>query len=131
MHESCTPLAYNATPFVLNLFAFCMELILDETKKDTGHQAAASDSAEVEKLRRRVTYSISQIISFVNNKDVLRYLPDDMLSDMQKKAKWEAIAETVERTNDKNDKKYIQYIEKGNLMSAKQMVIAAAIIIFI
>ena len=49
-----------------------------------------------------------------------------MLSEEQKKTKWEGIAETVERTNEKNDKKYTEYLSKGNLVAARQMIIAAA-----
>ena len=30
-----------------------------------------------------VTYNISQIVPFVNNKDILRYLPDDMLNEAE------------------------------------------------
>ncbi len=99
---------------------------LDEIKNDTGHQAAAPESTGANKLRRRVTYSLSQIIQFVNSKDVLRYIPDNMLNEDQHKAKWEAIADTIQRTNDKNDKRYIDYISKGNLRDARAMVIAKA-----
>ena len=47
---------------------------LMEIKNDTGHQDAKSDLTEVEGPRRRVTYSIAQIIQFVNSGDALRYL---------------------------------------------------------
>lgn len=50
-------------------------------------------------LRRSVKYSISQIISFVSSKDLLRYIPDSMLLEKQRAAKWEAIAETMKKTN--------------------------------
>ena len=99
---------------------------LGETKKDRGLQDASPAKAESDSLRRSVTYSISQIIPFVKSKDLLRYLPDDMLDGEQKKLKWEGIAETIKRTNDKNDKKYKEYIESGNLVAAQQMVKAAA-----
>ena len=53
-------------------------------KNDTGHQDAKSDLTEVGSPRRRITYSIAQIIKFVNSGDALRYLPDEMLSVNQK-----------------------------------------------
>ena len=99
---------------------------LDEIKNDTGHQAASPDLTESGELRRRVIYSIAQIIPFIKNKDVLRYIPDDMLSEAQKKTKWEGIAETVKKTNEKNNKKYVKYISEGNLFAARQMVISVA-----
>jgi len=61
---------------------------------------------------RSVTYSIAQIIEFVNIGDALRYLPDEMLSEEQKVTKWKAIAETAKYTAEKNDKKYFDYIKK-------------------
>lgn len=72
----------------------------------------------------RSTYelSISKIFSFVNNKDLLRYMPDDMLNNEQKQAKQEAIAETMEYTNNKNDNKYKQFIIKGDNASINRMV---------
>ena len=39
---------------------------------------------------------------------------------------WDAIADTVKRTNDKNDRKYMKYIREGKLRVAKQMVHQAA-----
>ena len=100
---------------------------LEKEKNDRGHQDASPTKEESNNLRRSVTYSISQIIPFVNSKDLLRYIPDGMLlNENQRTAKWEAIAETIKKTNEKNDKKYAEYIEKGNLIAAKQMVLAAA-----
>jgi len=99
---------------------------LDEIKNDTGRQDAKSDLTENDSLHRRVNYSLSQIIEFVNSEDLLRYIPDEMLSESQRNAKWQAIAKTIQTTNDKNDKKYLNYIKKGNLRDAKRMVIAAA-----
>lgn len=46
---------------------------LDEIKNDRGHQDATPDLTGDSSLRRSVTYSISQIIPFVNGKDLLRY----------------------------------------------------------
>ena len=78
-----------------------------EIKNDTGHQDAKSDLTEVGGPRRRVTYSIAQIIKFVNSGDALRYLPDEMLSVVQKVTKWKAVAETAKYTAEKNDKKQV------------------------
>ncbi len=78
-------------------------------------------------VSRSVIYSISQIVPFVNSKDLLRYIPDDFLSNEQRSAKWEAIAETVKKTNSKNDKKFVEFISSGALDSARQMVFNAAI----
>lgn len=99
---------------------------LSETKKDRGLQDSTPDKTGEGGLRRSVTYNITQIIPFVNSKDLLRYIPDKMLNQAQRSAKWEAIAETIIRTNSKNDRKYADYIAKGDLRSAKQMVSAAA-----
>ena len=68
------------------------------------------------------TIIVLQIFKFVNNKDLLRYIPDDMLSPSQKKTKWRAIAETIEYTNNKNDEKYFEFVSEGNLQAARQMV---------
>ncbi len=54
---------------------------------------------------RSVTYSIAQIIEFVNGGDLLRYIPDEMLTEAQKTTKYKAIAKTIERTNAKNDER--------------------------
>lgn len=70
--------------------------------------------------------SIANLARFVNGKDLVRYLPDDMLSAEQKKMKWEAIAETVKRTNDKNDAKYTEFLASGNLRAVQNMVNQAA-----
>ena len=99
---------------------------LQEIKNDRGHQDASSDSTESDSLLSSVTYSISQIVPFVNSKDLLRYLPDDMLNAEQKKAKWEAIADTIQYTKDKNDSKYAKFIAEGKMAAAKQMVVVAA-----
>lgn len=70
--------------------------------------------------------SISKIFSLVNNKDLLRYLPDNMLDNSQKELKQEAIAETIKNTNNKNDKKQKEYILKGDYASLNRMVQNAA-----
>ncbi|MDD6340752.1 MAG: hypothetical protein PUA50_00285 [Eubacteriales bacterium] len=48
------------------------------------------------------------------------------MDETRKKVKYEAIAETVKRTNDKIDNKYIGYIGKGDAASAQRMITLAA-----
>lgn len=76
--------------------------------------------------RSAFTYNVPQLVSLVNSKDLLRYLPDDMLSTEQKKIKQEGIAETIKYTNDKNDAKYAKFIASGNNHAVQAMVDAAA-----
>ena len=87
--------------------------------------------AGTQKVQPEISHSafkirISDVVPFVNSGDLLRYLPDNMLSEGQKKIKWEAIAATIVRTNKKNDAKYAKYIREGKLRPAAQMVKAAA-----
>ena len=115
------------------------------TGKATLHLIVDQEGIDVKKIKAEVTkatavqfndrpktsrsafnISVASVVPFVNKKDMLRYLPDDMLNNQQKKAKYEAIAETIDYTNDKNDRKYAEYIRDGKLSSAKQMVEAAA-----
>lgn len=70
--------------------------------------------------------SVANLAGFVNGKDLLRYLPDDMLSAEQKKTKWEGIAETVKKTDAKNDAKYTEFLASGNLQAVQNMVNQAA-----
>ena len=51
-----------------------------------------------EASRSAYMISLADIVPFVNGKDLLRYLPDDMLDAEQKRVKWEGIAETIKRT---------------------------------
>ena len=71
-------------------------------------------------------YNLSHLVALVNSKDLLRYLPDDMLSDEQKRVKYEGIAETIKYTNDKNDAKYAKFVASENIQAAQAMVITAA-----
>lgn len=71
-------------------------------------------------------FRLSEVVPFVKGGDLLRYLPDPMLTDEQKKTKWEAVAETIVRTNNKNDRHYRKAIEGGNVRAADGMVKAAA-----
>ena len=99
---------------------------LGQKNSDRGLQDASPDLTGVDSLHRSVTYSIADIIPFVKSKDLLRYLPNEMLSDEQHKAKWEAIAETIKKTDNKNDEQYAEYVAKDDERSARQMVKAAA-----
>ena len=92
-----------------------------EVTKTTGAQNVHSKVS-----RSAYDVSIASVIPFVNGKDLLRYLPDDMLNTQQKSTKYEAMAETVVYTNDKNDRKFASFIKSGNLLAAKSMVAAAA-----
>ena len=92
-----------------------------EVAKTTGTQNARSKVS-----RSASSVSLAGIIPFVNGKDLLRYIPDDMLNSEQRQKKWEAIAETIKRTSEKNDRKYSEFIAKGNLKAAQNMVNAAA-----
>ena len=99
---------------------------LGKIKNDRGLQDASSDLTKSNSLPRSVDYSIPQILSLVNTKDLLRYIPDDFLNSEQIKAKRKAIAETKEYTNKKNDEKYTRYTEEGKKSAAKQMLSAKA-----
>ena len=61
-----------------------------EIKNDQGRQDARSSIEAADNLHRLVNISILQIIRFVNTQDLLRYMPDQMLSEKQHKAKWDA-----------------------------------------
>ena len=97
-----------------------------EQKNKTKVVNATSSLNEKQTAPRLVEYSLPQIVSFVKSKDLLRYLPDEMLNDEQKTAKWEAISETIKKTNNKNDEHYFEFIKNGNLDAAKKMVDEAA-----
>ena len=75
---------------------------------------------------RSVNFKISQIIKEVNSPDLLRYLPDDMLTDIQKKEKYTAIAETLRYTKANNDKAYAKALLHGDIATAQKIVNAAA-----
>lgn len=92
------------------------EVLKTTTQQDDG--SAVSRPAFV--------YNIPQIVSLVNSKDLLKYLPDDMLSWEQKEIKKEGIAETINYTNDKNDRKYLKFVTEGNIQAVRTMVKEAA-----
>lgn len=107
-------------------------LIVDQEKIDVKKikaevaKATAVQNDRPKTSRSAFNISLASIMPFVNGKDLLRYLPDNMLNNQQREAKYEAIAETVVYTNNKNDQKYAEYIRTGKLSSAKQMVQQAA-----
>ena len=98
-----------------------MDKIKAEVVKITGQDKLGQETS-----RSAYRFSIPSIIPFVNGGDLLRYLPDDMLNASQKEIKWDAVADTIKRTNDKNDRKYAKYIREGKLRTAEQMVQQAA-----
>ena len=98
-----------------------IEKIKAEVSKETAAQKDRPNTS-----RSAFKISIASVVPFVNGKDLLRYLPDDMLNAKQKETKYEAIADTIAYTNDKNDSRYTDYIRSGNIATAKQMVQRAA-----
>ncbi len=98
---------------------------LKKTKAEVS-KATAAQNGRPKTSRSAFNISLASVVPFVNGKDLLRYLPDNMLNAQQKEAKYEAIAETIIYTNNKNDRHYTDYIRAGNIPSAKQMVAAAA-----
>lgn len=107
-------------------------VIVDQNKIDAKKiKAEVAKTPGAQDVRSEVSRSafevnLAQIVPFVNSKDLLRYIPDGMLNDSQKRIKWEAIAETVKKTNDKNDKHYRDFLASGNTKAAQNMVAAAA-----
>lgn len=77
---------------------------LNKTKAEVV-RIAGTQSVQPEVPRSAFRVSIADIVPFVNSGDLLRYLPDDMLTENQKQIKWDAIADTIVRTNKKNDAK--------------------------
>ena len=103
-------------------------LIVDQQKIETEKvKAEVTKTPAHTKVRPNAShsafrFSLPSIIPFVNSKDLLRYIPDDMLNANQKMAKWEAIAETIQYTDDKNDRRYSECIRNNKLPAANQMV---------
>jgi len=111
---------------VVNQNEISRESLTEIKKEDRGHSDTSPDLTESESPLNSVKYSIAQIIPFVNSKDLLRYLPDDFLNEGQMKIKKKAVAETEKYTDEKNNKKYAEYVEKGNVEAAKQMLAGKA-----
>ena len=107
-------------------------LIVDQNKinlkkiKAEVAKVPAAQNVPADTSRSAFTVSLASVVSFVNSGDLLRYIPDNMLSQIQKTAKWNSIAETVTYTNNKNDRKYVDFIRSGNIEAAKRMVQQAA-----
>ena len=76
--------------------------------------------------RSAYAVNLASLAEKVNHKDIVKYLPDGLLTDAQRELKWQAIAKTIRYTNAKNDRKYADYIAKGDLRNARRMVFAAA-----
>ena len=89
-------------------------------------EIAGTQSVQPEVSRSAFKVNISDLVQFVNSGDLLRYVPDNMLTESQKQIKWDAIADTIVKTNKKNDAKYAKYIRDGKIRAASQMVKAAA-----
>ena len=98
--ETLVPLAHGEnTKGKTVLYVIGQEKI--DSKKITADivKTVRPQNAEARISPSTATYSISDIIPFVNTEDLLRYLPDDMLTDSQKDIKWEGIAKTIKYTN--------------------------------
>ena len=70
--------------------------------------------------------SIAKVLAKVNSPDILKYVPDDFLDSTRQDIKYKAIADTIRKTNDKNDRKYTGFVRAGNMAAAADMVRAAA-----
>jgi hypothetical protein len=57
---------------------------LGEIKNDRDRKDATPDNTGESSLLSSVTYSVAQIVPFVNSKDLLRYFPDEMLDKEQR-----------------------------------------------
>lgn len=67
-----------------------MKKIKAEVTKTTG---VKNTNPSVSRSAFRI--NVAEIIPFVKSIDLLRYLPENMLSENQKKEKWNAIADTI------------------------------------
>lgn len=85
---------------------------IDKIKTEVVNAAAPHKNAEDAAPRSAFNFSIGDISTLVNGKDLLRYFPDNMLNVQQHKTKWEGIAEIIVKTNNKNDEHYIEFIKR-------------------
>lgn len=115
----------NSGKAVLYVVVDQQKIPLNKMKAEVLNASLANNSRD-KAPRSAYIISLQQMISFVNGKDLLRYLPDGMLNDEQKSVKWDAIAETIKRTNDKNDTRYTRFVSEGKLPEANIMVREAA-----
>lgn len=82
---------YNAHRIIMpNGTAFKFYDINKEVKQES-YQGVAENSSLADTTSFTSNFRLSQIIPFTNNKDLLRYLPDDMLSHKQQEIKRAAI----------------------------------------
>ena len=70
--------------------------------------------------------SIAKVLAKVNSPDIVKYVPNEFLDRTRRDIKYKAIADTIRRTNDKNDRKYTGFVRAGNMTAAADMVRAAA-----
>lgn len=102
-------------------------VVIDSEKIKTADVTAGTQS---NKGRATPTESaninVAKLLAKVNSPDILKYVPDEFLDEERKTVKYSAIADTVRRTNEKNDKKYISFIKSGNIQAATNMVKSAA-----
>ena len=99
---------------------------LEQKKKVEVFAQAQPIKSEASNARSTYEYSIAHIVQFVNSKDILRYIPDELLSEKQINIKYQGIEETAVYTNKKNDRKYMEFVASGNMQAATDMVRAAA-----
>ena len=99
----------------------CSEKIkmTDIVKEPPGTKPARTSSPSV-------NINIADLSPFVNDESLLEYFPDGLLSADQKTKKYKAVAEMIRYTNDKNDRKYREYIQRGRIDAANQMIEEAA-----
>ena len=68
---------------------------MKEIKNRRGRQGNDSLKKENEYLHRSSKYNIAQIFSFVNDFDLIRYIPNEFLNQSQIEIKKKAIEETI------------------------------------
>ena len=99
----------------------------NKIKKTEVLKSQSSDLTAVKYDSRPIfNISVSDLIENVKDGDVLRYVPDGMLTAEQKRIKDDKVAETLQYTNEKNDAKYLKYISKENFRDAGRMIERAA-----
>ena len=101
----------KATLYVVDQNKIPLKDLLQKNKTEVVNTAGPIKTDQT--VSRSVEYSISQIIPFGKSKDLLRYIPDSMLDVEQRKAKWEAIAETIKKTHKKNEARLREMLEEA------------------
>lgn len=77
-------------------------------------------------MSRLSEISIAKIIQNIKNEEIIKLMPDNLLTSEQKKMKYTALAKTVEHINNRNDSDYKKCLEKGDLRNAYRMILSAA-----